>query len=163
MRNRMVAVLVSALGILVLSAGSVMAVNPPGNNGTVKVDGATFADTPNNEPHVGCMFRIKFFGYDEGDLYATATFKLVAPTAAAGDLFTDSTFIGGDPAGGGKDLDGSLIVDLSGPLAASGVSPQAHQGFHIRLIVHAQGSKGADVKHKTFWVRGCGCGCGGAH
>ena len=34
MRNRMLAALASALGILVLSAGSVLAVNPPGNNGT---------------------------------------------------------------------------------------------------------------------------------
>ena len=162
MHNRMVAVLASTLGILVLSAGSVLAVNPPGNNGTVKVDGLTFADTPNNEPHVGCTFRIKFFGYDEGDLHATATFKLIPPTAG-GVLLEDSTFIGEDPAGGGKDLDASLVENLSGPLAASDVSPQPHQGFHIKLIVHAEGSKGADVKHKTFWVRGCGCGCGGTH
>jgi len=162
MRNRMVVVLASALGILALSAGSVLAVNPPGNNGTVKVDGLTFADTPNNEPHVGCMFRIKFFGYDEGDLNATATFKLIPPTGQ-GVLLTDSTFIGEDPAGGGKDLDAALNVNLSGPIAASGVSPQPHQGFHIKLIVHAEGSRGADVKHKTFWVRGCACVCGGTH
>ena len=162
MRNRMLVVLVSMLGILALTAGSAWAVNPPGNNGTVKVDGLAFADTPNNEPHVGCLFRIKFSGYDEGNLNATATFKLVAPTAG-GVVLEDSTFIGEDPAGGAKDLDASLVENLSGPIAASGVSPQPHQGFHIKLIVHAEGSIGADVKHKTFWVRGCACVCGGTH
>jgi hypothetical protein len=27
--------------------------NPPGNNGTVKIDDLPFDDAPNNEPHVG--------------------------------------------------------------------------------------------------------------
>lgn len=37
-----------------------------------------------------------------------------APTGN-GVLLVDSTFIGEDPAGGGTDLDASLVEDLSGP------------------------------------------------
>jgi hypothetical protein len=29
------------------------------------------------------------------------------------------------------------------------------QGHHVRLTVNADGSQGADVKHKVFWVEGC--------
>src|SRR4029453_11982527 len=47
---------------------------PPGNNGTVKIDGVAFDDHPNNEPHVGCIFQVDFYGYDEGDLFADVTF-----------------------------------------------------------------------------------------
>ena len=44
--------------------------NPPGNNGTIKIDDVPFDDHPNNEPHVGCVFQVDFYGYDEGDLDA---------------------------------------------------------------------------------------------
>ncbi|HEV8374234.1 MAG TPA: hypothetical protein VGR68_13625, partial [Actinomycetota bacterium] len=47
--------------------------NPPGNNGTIKVDGVPFDDAPDNEPHVGCTFQVDFYGYDEGDLFADVT------------------------------------------------------------------------------------------
>ena len=36
--------------------------DPPGNNGTVKIDGDAFDDDPNNEPHVGCTFQVDFYG-----------------------------------------------------------------------------------------------------
>ena len=36
--------------------------HPPGNNGTVKVDGEPWDSTPNNEPHPGCTFEIDFYG-----------------------------------------------------------------------------------------------------
>lgn len=29
------------------------AADPPGNNGTIKIDGLAFDDAPDNEPHVG--------------------------------------------------------------------------------------------------------------
>ena len=67
--------------------------------------------------------------------------------------------IGGDAAGGGTDLDGTLLEDLSGPIDASGAT--AHQqGFHIRLTVEARGSIGSMTKHKVFWVDNCGGGEG---
>jgi len=157
MRSRIVSMgLALSLGVLWLSASSSLA-DPPGNNGTVKVDGAPFDSHPNNEPHPGCTFQIDFYGYDQGDLDATITFRGIAPTGG-GVLESRTVFIGEDRAGGGRDLDGSVTVDLS--QALSGVEAHPKQGYHVKLTVHAEGSQGADVKHKVFWVSDCG-GAGG--
>ena len=151
----------SALCMLVAGAGAALAGgNPPGNNGTVKVDGMPFEQSQGNESHVGCAFAIDFFGFDEGALTGTATFELLPPTGND-VLLVDSTFIGGDPSGGGTDLDGTLSADLSDAIASSGATEQPSQGFHVRLTVEAQGSIGAMTKHKTFWVTDCGGGEGG--
>ncbi|HXF36401.1 MAG TPA: hypothetical protein VNO17_04385 [Actinomycetota bacterium] len=125
--------------------------DPPGNNGTVKVDGVEFDDHPNNEPHPGCTFQIDFYGYDQGDLQAEVLFAL-HPPSGTGTLLTDTVDIGEDAAGGGTDLDASRTYDLSAALLASGATPHPNQGFHVKLTVHAEGSIGADVKHKVFWV-----------
>ena len=37
----------------------------------------------------------------------------------------------------------------------TGITPHPIQGWHIKLTVNADGSQGADVKHKVFWVTGC--------
>jgi hypothetical protein len=125
--------------------------NPPGNNGTIKVNDKDFPGGQRNEPHVGCVFQINFYGYDEGDLNATYAFDLQAPTK--GDIIrSGSTFIGEDPAGGGTDHDAKVVVDLTQPIADSGVAAQPQQGWHVKLTIHAEGSQGADVKHKVFWV-----------
>lgn len=152
-------VAIGVVSVLTIAVSSALAGgNPPGNNGTVKVDG--FALNGGNDPHVDCAFQIEFFGFDQGDLTGTATFVLQPPTGS-GVLWVDQAFIGEDPAGGGNDLDASLAVDLLGPVVASGASPQPNQGFHVKLTVHAQGSVGADLKHKTFWVTCGGEGEGG--
>ena len=129
--------------------------DPPGNNGTVKIDGRPFDDAPDNEPHPGCVFQVDFYGFDAGNLNADVTFEAVAPTAG-GTLLTDSVPIGEDShAGGGSEagLDASRTYDLSSALA--NIQPQRNQGWHVRLTVHADGSQGADVKHKVFWVDDC--------
>ena len=132
--------------------------NPPGNNGTVKVDGLPFDDHPNNEPHVDCTFQIDFYGFDAGDLDAEVIFRLQAPTTdgtlvvAEGDRIVH---IGEDDSSGGgsvRGLDASETYRLSFP----GVTPHPKQGYHVKLTVHAEGSQGADTKHKVFWVRPCG-------
>jgi hypothetical protein len=126
---------------------------PPGNNGTVKVDGRDFDTHPNNEPHPGCDFEIDFYGYDEGDLTADIFFTLQAPSGSGPLASRTDIFIGEDPAGGGTDLDAEEYFDLSAALAASGAEQHPIQGYHIKLTVHAEGSIGADVKHKVFWVQ----------
>ena len=52
---------------------------PPGDNGTVKVDGWEVDGTPANEPHVGCEFGIDFYGY-EAELPVTMEFWVQPPT-----------------------------------------------------------------------------------
>jgi hypothetical protein len=71
---------VVALTAIALSAPQVFAEDPPGNNGTVKIDGVNFDDAPNNEPHPGCIFQVDFYGYDEGDYNANVRFFAIPPT-----------------------------------------------------------------------------------
>lgn len=152
----------SALGcgglLVVAGAAGAAAQDPPGNNGTVKVDGVEFDLHPDNEPHVGCTFEIDFYGFDEGDLYADVTFEGIPPTPPGGPetrvlLLEDTVFIGEDAAGGGTDLDAEVAYDLTDALV--GIAPHPQQGWHVRLTVHAEGSIGDDTKHKVFWVTGC--------
>ncbi len=149
-----VALTIGGIVLVVLGAPAGAGGNPPGNNGTVKIDKVVFDDLRDNEPHTGCTFQVDFYGFDQGDLHATVTFTLVPPTGRDKDVLTDQVAIGEDPAGGGTDLDASATYDLSNVLA--GVEPHAQQGIHLRLTVHAEGSQGADTKFKEFWVTGCG-------
>jgi len=143
--------------LLLLATPAFAAPNPPGNNGTVKVDREPFDDAPDNQPHVGCTFQIDFYGFDEGDLNAKVTFEAWAPTQKESDsqvLLTDTVFIGEDSnAGGGSEagLDASQTYTLD----LTGITPHPKQGVHVKLTINADGSQGADVKHKVFWVTGC--------
>jgi hypothetical protein len=128
--------------------------DPKGNNGTIKIDGVALQGGQSNEPHVDCRFNLEFFGYDQGNLNASISFALQAPTRrAAGSqvLLTDSLPIGGDPAGGATDPDASKEYQLD----FTGVNPHPQQGYHVKVTIHADGSQGADTKHKVFWVQPC--------
>ena len=131
--------------------------NPPGNDGTVKVDAEAFDTHPNNEPHVDCIFQVDFYGFDEGDLSADVIFEVHPPTGKPALLLDDSVFIGEDDHGGGGSeagLDAEETYDLSDALAS--FTPHPKQGHHVKLTIHADGSQGADTKHKVFWVESCG-------
>jgi hypothetical protein len=144
-----------AMAALSIGSGITVAADPAGNNGTVKVDGTPFDSSPDNEPHVGCIFQIDFYGFDKGDLNAIVTFE-AQPPSGRDLILQDTVFIGEDSnAGGGSEagLDASARYDLNN--AVSHLEAQAQQGFHISLTIEADGSQGANVKHKTFWVRGC--------
>ena len=133
---------------------------PPGNNGTVKIDGVAFDSHPNNQPHVGCIFEVDFYGFDQGDFNAKVTFTAQAPTGKGQELKTDMVPIGEDSnAGGGSEagLDAQREYDLTAALV--GQYPEhPKQGYHVKLTVNAPGSQGADTKHKVFWVRSCTTG-----
>jgi hypothetical protein len=130
--------------------------NPPGNNGTVKIDGEEFDTHPDNGPHVGCVFQVDFYGYDEGDPNADVTFDVWPPTGGMVTILEDTVFIGQDDnSGGGSEagLDAEATYNLTAWL--SDFEPHPQQGWHVKLTVNADGSQGADVKHKTFWGSGC--------
>ncbi|WP_432890300.1 hypothetical protein ACQPYH_12510 [Kribbella sp. CA-245084] len=129
--------------------------NPPGNNGTVKIEGADIqSGPPDNNPHQGCTFVVEFYNYDKNpDYFAKVTFEDQAPTKDGGLQVVSgnlSPFIGEDAAGGGTDLDARETYTLK----FTG-QPQPQQGYHVKLTVDAPGSIGADKKHKVFWVSGC--------
>jgi hypothetical protein len=157
-RNRKWAAGTLVAGIVImltsLAFSGPAAADPKGNNGTVKIDGVALKPGQANEPHVACEFAVEFFGYDEGDLNASITFALQAPTRRSSGgqlLLTDSVAIGQDPAGGGTDVDASKQYQLD----FTGVTPHPQQGYHVKVTIHADGSQGADIKHKVFWVQPC--------
>ena len=153
-----VIVLLAATAVVLAAAGLASAgPNPPGNNGTVKIDDTPFDDAPDNEPHVGCTFQVDFYGYDQGNLDAQVTFEAHPPTLREGDdqvLLTDTVFIGEDDSSGGGSMAG-LDARRTYRLDFTGITAHPVQGFHVKLTVNAEGSQGADTKHKVFWVTGC--------
>jgi hypothetical protein len=128
---------------------------PPGNNGTIKIDGVQFDEgDPNNEPHVDCEFQVDFYGYDEGDLFADVAFRSHPPADPVEVLLTDTVDIGEDDNSGGGSKEG-LDASRTYTLDFTGIEPNSDQGFHVKLTINADGSQGADVKHKVFWVTPC--------
>lgn len=159
--RRLRAALAGAAGLTVLAGGALAGPglsaapgNPPGANGTVKVDAVEFDSHPDNQPHVGCGFEIDFYGFDEGTYFADVDFSVHPPTGAPTSILTDQVFIGEDVAGGGTDLDAEQFYDLTSALAA--YQPHPQQGYHVKLTVSAPGEGGkVATKHKVFWVEGC--------
>jgi hypothetical protein len=129
--------------------------DPAGNNGTVKITPHAEDDgIPQNTPHVSCVFDIEWYGFDEGaDIVSTVVFTMQAPTGDVGLSGTEpsTVFVGDDPAGGaGTDFDG----EASYTLGFAG-EPDPEHGYHVKVTVHTPGSRGADTKHKVFWVSPC--------
>ncbi|MET0772119.1 MAG: hypothetical protein ABWZ82_03465, partial [Candidatus Limnocylindrales bacterium] len=83
----------AALAVSLAVAAPVSAA--PGNNGTVKIDGLDFSDHPNNEPHVGCMFEVEFFGFDSG-VTADVIFEAHAPSGSVDVVIDDDVSLGPD-------------------------------------------------------------------
>jgi LPXTG-motif cell wall-anchored protein len=161
-RSRLVVIAMVAMTLTFVAGLSLLGnpafADPAGNNGTVKMDlNEPFDDNPDNEPHVTCPFQVDFYGFDEGDLTATVTFEAHEPTTREGDdqvLLTDEVAIGEDDNSGGGSESG-LDASATYTLDFTGITPQDQQGFHVMLTVNAEGSQGADTKHKVFWVEEC--------
>ena len=147
-------------GVLVLTAMVVplftSAANPPGNNGTIKLDRLEFDTHPDNQPHVGCRFEVDWYGFDAGQLFSDVTFEVHPPTGRPAVLLTDLVFIGEDDNSGGGSVAG-LDAEREYNLASAllGYTPHPNQGWHVKLTVRSDGSQGANTKHKVFWVQGC--------
>jgi LPXTG-motif cell wall-anchored protein len=125
---------------------------PNGNNGTIKIDGVAMDEGNENNPHPGCSFVVDFFGYDVGTRNVTLEFEGQAPTGG-GMLFVDTFTFDVASREGGNTFNYSRPVDLSDELA--GIEPHPKQGWHVKLTAHVDGSQGADVKHKVFWIEQC--------
>jgi hypothetical protein len=141
-------------GVLALTGPSAFAGNPPGNNGTVKVDNVDLDGQPNrNEPHVGCVFDVEWYGFD-ADAVSQVTFKTQPPTGSR-LLRTDTVQLDSDDASGGGSPAGLDAVREYTLNFNSGDHLHPMQGYHVKLTINTTGSMGADVKHKVFWVQGC--------
>lgn len=122
--------------------------DPKGNNGTVKIDGASFDGSRGNEPHVGCTFHLDFFGFDAAQT-ATITFTGQAPTKTGTLLTQKEVAISDDAAGGGQDTDAVLSYTAE-QLGLTG-QPAAKQGWHVKVAVDVDDAPGG-AKQKVFWL-----------
>ncbi len=127
--------------------------NPPGNNGTIKIEGHNFDSGHDNDPHVSCDFSVEYFGYDTSTRTVDSTFWAWPPSASKPFVVTPLigrthfTFQG---SGAGNALDHRELYRLptNGMKAVNGQ-------YHYKTQVHVSGSIGADTKYKTFWTGSC--------
>ena len=143
MRFMKIGSVLAALGLALMIGSSLsIAANPPGNNGTIKIDGVPFDKVPDYQPHVGCLFQVDFYGFDKGNLFARVDFS-TQPPSGRGSLLTDTVFIGEDDNSGGSSEAG-LDASETYTLDFTGIEPHPVQGFHVKLTIHAEGSQGAE-------------------
>lgn len=153
MRRLLLVLVMGVLSVLLMSGAAYA--DPPGNNGTVKIQEHGDIDSiPDNDPHVGCQFQIEFRGFDQGDLSATWALSAQPPSGSFTFVKGGEVGIGEDAAGGAPDLDAVVVVTLT-EADLAGLIEHPQQGFHLKLEVHAEGSIGNDTKFKVFWVEGC--------
>lgn len=148
-RRTIAALLATGLAALAVTPAAAFG-DPAGNNGTVKISQVAVDSVPDNAPHVGCQLHVQWYGFDLGAT-SRVSFKLVAPTQ--GSLTVDGPLtvdVGGDPAGGGRDLDGDVVYVMH-PRAI----PQPQQGFHARITIETTWSNGSQKKSKVIWFKGC--------
>ena len=143
-----------AAAVLVLAFALVAGAQegPPGNNGTVKVDGLPFDHHPDNESHPGCRFEIDGYNFD-ANATSDVTFETQNPTGVS-LLLEDTVTLDGDPNEGGDEdgLDGHREYTLDFT-EDDFYHPQ--QGYHVKLTIETTWSNGANAKHEVFWVSEC--------
>src|SRR5512139_2935115 len=86
-----VAVASAIAAAAVISGAASTWADPPGNNGTVKINSQDVdsSDDISNQPHVPCDFQVEFFGFDK-DQTATMTFT-IQPPSGNGDVLLSET------------------------------------------------------------------------
>jgi hypothetical protein len=157
-------ILSAVLGLLLTATGAFVLVQPasatgdepPGANGSVKIDEAPVDSDPSNEPHVGCGFSLQFFGFDEGTNTASVTFEAWPGTGdktGVGALkgAASFTFDGERPPGNALNHTEDYLLDTSE------LTPNDKGEVHIKVDVTVTdaGGKVAFHKYKVFWTGAC--------
>jgi LPXTG-motif cell wall-anchored protein len=147
------AVATAAVAAGMIAGAAVAWADPPGNNGTVKINSQDVDSSGDisNVPHVPCDFQVEFFGFDAGQT-ATITFTIQPPSGKDVVLLSETETISGTPAGGGlNDVD--EVFKFSGTsFGLDRFTAQPQQGFHVKLTIVSAGVPGG-LKHKVFWLQ----------
>lgn len=174
---------IAALLLMFAALVQPVSADPPGGNGTVKVDGVPFDQgpgdngpgDPDNEPHINACFAIDWYNFDMGEFYGTVTFQIWPPVGpkdvidgvATQVLHTPSdghdafgghdqiVYIGEDTADGANTAgrDASIVYDLSAALA--NYEPHEAQGWHVKISIDNEGTGANNTKKsKVVWVNG---------
>ena len=177
-RSRVAHIAVVLLGLVLAIVGLSSAnanADPPGNNGTVKIDGTDLNDGPghtqkpndpfdegtDNDPHIECGIKVDFFNFDQGQT-ADIVFTAHAPTGSNGLLLEDLdvTISQDGTAGAPNDVDESFIYDVEEDFDMTQfTSKHEVHGWHIKVNITIYDAEGNEVpgakKHKVFWAEGC--------
>ncbi|MGC1215378.1 MAG: LPXTG cell wall anchor domain-containing protein [Micromonospora sp.] len=147
----------AAAGVACFAIATPALADPPGNNGTVKIDTVEVDDhnDPNiaNRPHVGCDFQVRFFGFDK-DQTAKITFTIHPPSGSGEELSSETKTISTDDAAGGLNDEDEVFTYHVADWDLSTYKEQPKQGYHVKLTIYSEGVPGG-VKHKVFWVPNC--------
>lgn len=132
--------------------------NPPGNNGTIKIEGIILEEGPNtpghdNDPHVSCPFAIQWYGIDNGLQRVTVAFTAQPPSGQfqAVPVTSGPTSFSDFGSGAGGTFNFSRTYQLD----TSGLHKQPQQGYHVKVVVTDTFSQGNDTKSKVFWLGLC--------
>ncbi|MFF5070785.1 hypothetical protein ACFY2R_06145 [Micromonospora olivasterospora] len=150
--------------------------NPKGDNGTVKIDGPSYTDSVDNEPHVTCEFELEFFNFD-ADQRAGITYPGAAPRQGRGQPHhtvgvatltsqppskpkkvvwsVRNRVISTDPASGAENDHDEVIRLSARDLDLAGVEAHDKQGYHLKLDVDLVGGGSSGTKSKVFWLKPC--------
>jgi hypothetical protein len=151
--TRLAAVTVLA-GLGTLAFTSPAQADPPGANGTIKIDGPVYDLDINNEPHVDCGYRVKFFGFDKNQ-YANIVFSVHPPSGPGVEVLRqDNKLISDDPAAGGLNDPDAIFQYSADQLGLGDYKLHPKQGYHVKLDVELIGVPG-NGKHKVFWLQPC--------
>lgn len=133
-------------------AGAQDSGDPAGNNGTFKVDGLPDSDGMANEPHVPCGFRLRFFGFDEGQT-GDITIAGHAPSGSGVVNERSGVLLSDDAAGGGPNDVDAVVTYVLDDLDLSGLEAHPQQGYHLKVSLATDTPGGQ--KHKVFWLEPC--------
>lgn len=129
--------------------------DPPGNNGTVKIDQSDQADEDKGHEPIGdnCSFWLKFYNFDTNQK-ADISFAAHPPTGGKDPIVHPDVLISDDAAGGGTDEDEVVPYNLTDYVRDLEKHPQ--HGYHIKLTTTIKNADGSSVpggvKHKVFWI-----------
>lgn len=151
---RLAAVTILA-GLSTLAVASLAQANdPPGSNGTIKIDGLAYDDDVNNEPHVTCEFRVKFENFDTAE-HTDIKFQVWPPTGDGAVLLEQkNVLVSDDDAHGAKNDPDFTFTYTTEQLGLDAYTPHPKQGYHVKLTVTRLSSP-KTPKHKVFWVQPC--------
>lgn len=128
--------------------------DPPGANGTVKIDALQFDAKISNQPHVTCEFRVKLFNFD-ADERGNIVFASQPPSGQKVELLRrDNVLLSNDAASGGNPDPDEIYAFSDDDFDLSGLKLHDKQGYHIKLTIERIGAPGAG-KHKVFWLKPC--------
>jgi hypothetical protein len=143
----------AALGSLAFGAPAFA--DPPGINGTIKVEGETFEPDIANEPHVTCKFQVKLFDFD-ADQHGDITFYIQQPSGPDKDILKQdkNVLLSNDAAGGGNPDPDEVYTFTADQLGLDKYTMHPKQGYHVKVQVDDP-SVNTVPKFKVFWLSPC--------